>query len=122
MAYVLYANDKPDISNPGQDVIDDIRENIEALRDGIIMGKMPDWDLTTTIGGGSATEPDSIEWRYQGTGDLALRATVTWTSGNPTLIVYAFTTDRTQGTPTYDTILTQTLNYTSGNLTSTTWG
>lgn len=127
MVYTPYVNNKPDIADAGQDVIDDSRENLEALRDAIMMGKIFDWDMTVTAGGGSASEPDEIAWRYQGTGDLEVRATITWgtaggSDGNPVTIVYAFTGNRTAGTPTYDTIGTLTNTYdVNGEITSNSW-
>ena len=124
MAYVPFVDNKPVISDDGDDVIDDIRENLMAARDGIVMGKMLDWDMAVTIGGGSAAEPASIEWRDgQGAGTDRIRATITWgtsggADGNPTSIIWAFSVNGS----VYDTIGTETITYdVDSNITADTW-
>lgn len=124
MAYVPFVDDKPVISDDGDVVINNIRENLMASRDAIVMGKFEDWNMTPTVGGGSAEEPDSIEWRAgAGAGTDRVRATITWgtsggADGNPTSIVWAFSVDGA----VYDTIGTETITYdVDANVTGTTW-
>ena len=124
MAYVDFVDNKPVISDDGDDVITDIRQNLMAVRDGVVMGKFLDWNMTPTIGGGSAEEPDSIEWRDgKGAGTDRVRATTTWgtaggADGNPVTIVWAFSVDGA----VYDPMGTQTITYDSNsNITGITW-
>ena len=124
MAYVDFVDDKPVISDDGDVVINNTRENLMAVRDGVVMGKFLDWNMTPTVGGGSAEEPDSIEWRSgQGSGTDRVRATITWgtsggADGNPTTIVWAFSVNGS----VYDTMGTQTITYdVNANITWITW-
>ncbi len=124
MAYIDFVDDKPIISDDGDVVIDSTRENLMAVRDGVVMGKFLDWDMTPTVGGGSAAEPDSIEWRSgQGAGTDRVRATITWgtsggADGNPTSIIWAFSVNGT----VYDTMGTETITYdVNANITGTSW-
>lgn len=122
MAYTSFVDNKPDITDAGQDVIDDTRENIMALRDAIASGRLEDWDMTTS--GGTAEEPGVLQWRDgQGSGTDRVRATITWgtsggADGNPTVIVYAFSINGS----TWDTIGTLTITYdANGNVTASAW-
>ncbi len=124
MAYTPFVDDKPVISDDGDVVIDDTRQNLMAVRDAAVMGKFEDWDMIPTIGGGSAEEPDSIEWRSgQGSGTDRVRATITWgtsggADGNPTSIVWEFSVDGA----VYDAIGTETITYdVNSNITGVTW-
>ena len=124
MAYIDFVDNKPVISDDGDDVINDTRQNLMAVRDGVVMGKFLDWNMTVTVGGGSAEEPDSIEWRDgQGSGTDRLRATITWGSaggadGNPTVILWEFSVNGS----VYDTLGTETITYdANSNITGKTW-
>ena len=128
MAYLPFVDNKPIVTDAGQDVVDDTRENLEALRDAVIMGTMPDWKMDVTIGTGTASEPQFIAWRNgNGSGDLEVRAEITWGTsggpdGNPVTIDYDFTGDRTQGTPTYVQINIKSISYDgNGNVESEVW-
>lgn len=127
MAYTKYQVNVPDITDSGQDVIDDARENLEALRDAVVAGIFPDWDMSVTAGTGSASEPQRIEWRKDGTGVLAIRAEITWgtsggSDGNPTSVEYEFTGNRTASSPTWETMGTVSYTYDSdGNVTASSW-
>lgn len=119
MAYTKYENNTPIISDDGLEVVDDTRHNLEALRDNIISGVMPDWNLDDV--GSPADEPHELIWKN---GVLWLRAQITWgssggTDGNPVTIVYGFSGDSGGG---YDTIGTLTMTYnTGGNMTGSSW-
>ena len=128
MPYTHYTDSKPAITDSGQDVVDDTRENLEALRDAVIAGRIPKWNMTVTNGsGGTALEPKNLEWRKGSSGNLALRATITWgtsggSNGNPTTIVYHATGNRSNASPTWDSIGTLTMTYdTSGNARTGVW-
>ncbi len=116
MPYAPFEEGKPVISDSGQDVVDKTRINVEAARDAVIMGTFREYDMTVTVGGGSAAEPDSIEWLESVSADR-VRATLTWSGGAPTVIVWAFSVDGL----VYDTIGTQTITYSGDNPTSSAW-
>lgn len=111
MVYTAFVPDKPVIADDGDIVINNTRQNLMALRDGIVAGALKDWDMTKT----GTTEPTEILYSK---GTERVRLTITWTSGNPTTIVYAYSSN---SGGLYDTIGTLTLAYTSGDLVSETW-
>lgn len=119
MAYTKFANNKPDIADDGTAVVDNTRDNLEALRDNIVTGVMPDWPLDTVTG--PSDEPTELIWKN---GVLWLRAQITWGSaggadGNPTSITYSFSGNSGGA---YDTIATLTLSYnTGGDCTGSSW-
>lgn len=97
MVYVPFTSDTPIIADNGDVVINNTRENLMALRDGLVAGALVDWDMSLIIGGGSDEEPDEI--RYSNNGNTeALQLLITWGTaggedGNPTVIVYHYSTD-----------------------------
>lgn len=116
MAYTDFADGKPVAADNGNDVIDDIRDNEAALRDGVQMGAMKGWNYSKTDGTGTAEEPQyifykkSVEW---------LRATLTWSGGNVTIAVWEYSANSGS---TYSAIGTETISYDgSGNVVTTTW-
>lgn len=123
MVYVQFLSDKPVIADDGDVVITNTRENLMALRDAIVMGGLFDWDLTVEIGGGTAEEPDEIHYE-RGTAEW-IKADITWGTaggedGNPTVIVYTYSTD--DFSASNETIGTWTGTYNSnGTLTAGVW-
>jgi len=121
MAYVPFVSDKPIISDDGDVVINNTRENLMALRDAIVSGALTGWDLTVTVGGGSAEEPDEIIYKN---GTEWIRLDITWGTaggedGNPTVVVYAYSSNSGSA---YDTIDTWTGTYNAnGTLTAGDW-
>lgn len=121
MAYTKFLSDTPDITDTGAKVIDDTRQNLMATRDAIVAGALVDWDLTVTVGGGSAEEPDEIIYKN---GVEWLRLDITWGTtggedGQPTVIVYAYSAN---SGGLYDTIGTWTGTYNgNGTLTAGVW-
>jgi len=114
MAYVPFVEDTPDITDTGAVVIDNTRENLMALRDACVVGALVGWDMAAS--GGTAAEPAQILYTHNVSAEL-LRLTVTWASGRPSVVVYAY-----DGGGGYDTIGTWTATYDgSGNLTAETW-
>lgn len=121
MVYVPFVSDKPVIADDGDVVINNTRENLMALRDGLVAGALVDWDLTVTVGGGTAEEPDEIIYKN---GTEWIRLDITWGTtggedGNPTVIVYAYSAN---SGGLYDTMGTWTGTYNSnGTLTAGVW-
>ena len=114
MAYTQFADSKPVASDNGLTVIDDTRNNLMAMRDNLITGAAAGWSYTPS--GGSATEPAVMTYAK---GTERLRATITWTSGNPTQIVYAYSSNSGS---TYDTIGTKSITYDAdSNVTGASW-
>ncbi len=111
MAYVPFVSDKPDIADDGDIVINNTRENLMALRDAVVAGALVGWDMSKTGG----AEPSEILYSK---GTERVKLTITWASGNPTVIVYAYDGD---SGASYDTIGTLTLAYSSGELVTETW-
>lgn len=119
MAYTQFADNKPVDTDTGPDVVDDIRNNLMAMRDMVVMGAMPSWNMTPS--GGTAAQPATITWDKS---TERIKATLTWgttggADGNVTIAVYSYSSDSGS---TYDTIGTETLTYDSdGNITKIEW-
>jgi hypothetical protein len=110
-AYTPYADANPIISRTRQQIVDDTRGNLLALRDAVIIGKEPGWTLS--VSGGTAEEPSIRMWSQ---GTERLRCTITWTSGFPTSILWEWSND---SAATWSTIATETAAYDgSSNMTS----
>lgn len=93
MQYYQFTPGKPVISpDSGAQVIDFTRRNLEALRDGVLMGQMPGWACTITP---STLEPTAI---YYSLGSAKLRGIITWgtagaEAGNIKTIVFTLSGD-----------------------------
>jgi hypothetical protein len=117
MAYTAFENGVPVSSDTGLVVVTDIRNNLAALRDALALGGMVGWNYSKTDGTGTAEEPQYV---YYANSTLKIRGTLTWTSGNVTVAVWAFSTDSGGTYP--DTIGTETIAYDgSGNVVTVTW-
>lgn len=120
MPYVDFAEGKPVIADSGSLVVTNTRENLLAVRDGVIMGVMPDWNMTAA---GTADQPSQLQWVK---GVYALRAAITWgTSGgslyNPTIITYSFN-GNSLNAGSWLAIGTLTIAYdANGDVTTSTW-
>lgn len=126
MVYTKFNNGKPDIADNGATVIDNTRDNLEALRDAIVAGALVDWNMDINVGAGSAAEPDEIIYKN---GTQWIRLDITWgtsggADGSPTVIVYDYSAN---SGVLYETIGTATMTYdntagpTFGALTDITW-
>lgn len=126
MVYTKFNNGKPDIADNGATVIDNTRDNLEALRDAIVAGALVDWNMDINVGVGSAAEPDEIIYKN---GTQWIRLDITWgtsggADGSPTVIVYDYSAN---SGVLYETIGTATMTYdntagpTFGALTDITW-
>src|SRR5574343_586998 len=133
MAYNPYKLAYPDIARTRQQVIDEIRYNLLALRDVIAMtGMLPGWDYTPY--GGTAEKPQYLYFKRS---TYSIRLTLTWgTTGGATdkveKVLFAFASNET-GSPfpgsangTYENLADEAgyyvlrINYdSSANVTST---
>lgn len=124
MVYVPFVSDKPVIADDGDIVINNTRENLMALRDAVVAGALVGWNLTLTVGGGSDEEPDEILYSNDSNTE-ALKLDITWGTtggedGNPTVIVYHYSTDDFGGSDETIGTLTNTYN-SNGTLTASVW-
>jgi len=114
MAYTPFVDNKPVGTDTGLQAVDYMRENLMAMRDAVVMGAMKDWNYAPS--GADLSEPDSVLYSK---GTERLRGTLTWTSGNVTTVVWAYSSN--SGT-SYDTIGTESIGYDgNGNVTGITW-
>ena len=88
MPCTQYSEPNPTSSQTGPAFAQSTRDNLLAVRDMVTMGIMPGWSMATS--GGSAAEPAVITYSNTVVTTERLRATVTWSSGNPTTIVYDY--------------------------------
>jgi hypothetical protein len=122
MVYVPFVSDKPVIADDGDVVINNTRENLMALRDAVVAGALVDWDMS--ISGGTDEEPTNILYSNNGNTE-AIKLIITWGTsggedGNPTVIVYHYSTNDFGGSD--ETIGTWTGTYNSnGTLTAAVW-
>jgi len=114
MTYTAFADDKPTVDTNGLQVVDDTRNNLMAMRDAVVMGAMSGWAYAPS--GGTAEEPATLTYSK---GTERLRATLTWSGGNVTQAVWAYSDNSGS---TFDTIGTESITYDSGsNVTAVSW-
>lgn len=120
MVYIPFSPDTPDIADTGAKVIDDSRQNLMALRDGIVAGVLVGWNMAAT--GGTPDEPTQIMYSK---GTERLRLTIVWGTtggedGSPKTVTYVYSPDAIDFT-TFP-IGTWTGTYdANGSLTAETW-
>ena len=124
MVYVPFVSDKPVIADDGDVVINNTRENLMALRDACVAGALVGWDMSQVVGGGDTDEPDEI-WFSNNSNTEALKLEITWGTtggedGNPTIIVYSYSTDDFGASDEAIGTLTNTYN-SNGTLTAAVW-
>lgn len=118
MAYSSYIIGNPDGSTgTGATFATQLQNNINALMHGVVMGMFEDWNYASTIGTGTAANPQYMIWSR---GVYRIRATPTWNGdGNPASILYEFSAN---SGGLYEAIGTVTYTYDgSANVTAYTW-
>lgn len=121
MAYTKFTEGKPVIApDTGAQVVTYTRDNIAAVRDGVLFGVMPDWELQTIVA--PAEWPTSLKWKKKAA-NLWLRATIAYgTSGATQDYVTSIVCEASGDNSVWDPIGTYTLTYDgSGYLVSGTW-
>jgi hypothetical protein len=128
MAYVPFVDSKPVASDNGNDVIDDVRENLLAMRDAVVAGAFVGWDMTVTAGTGTTEQPQYIYLHRNGASTERIRVEYTWgttggADGNPTVMVFSYTADDDPlGSAVWSTMGTLTMTYNSdGTVASGAW-
>jgi hypothetical protein len=106
-AYTALDTTKPVISNSRSSDLAAMNGNQLAVRDGIVMGRIP--GFTLSVSGGTAEEPQYRVWTKSAE---KLRATYTYSSGYVTQVVWEWSND-TGGT--YSAIATETVTYDGSN-------
>lgn len=123
MPYVSFDKTKPAGASNGPTVMQHIRENLMAIRDGIVLGGLPGFNCAAS--GGSEDQP--AQYLFTGTGVNSterILAVVTWGTtggalGNPETIVFTYSAN--SGT-LYEAIGTLNVAYTAnGYYASHTW-
>lgn len=115
MAYTLHDPLTPAGTQTGTAFAISTRQNLNALRDACIMGG-GFYGFNMAAAGGTAAEPATITYSK---GTERVRATLTWSSGNVTVAVYAYSAN---SGGLYETIGTKTITYDgSGNVTAANW-
>ncbi len=122
MAYDLFDYASPNTSQTRQASIDDIRLNLMALRDGVLMGLMPQWNLAVRNTADTSATPDySIpELLKYSNGAERLYLYMTWdVNGYVTKIIYKYSPDSGSNK---ELIGREEITYDgSYNVTATTW-
>jgi len=119
MAYNQFDDALPVSTATGPQVITDIRDNQQSMRDMIVIGGMQGWNMAAT--GGTAAEPTQLLYSK---GVERLKAALTWATsggqdGNVTQAIYSYSSNSGGA---YDVIGTFHVTYdTSGNVTATYW-
>jgi hypothetical protein len=103
MAYTPLDTTRPVVSNVRSTDILAMNANQLALRDGIIMGRIAGWTLSTS--GGTAEEPAIRLWSA---GTERLRGTYTYSSGYVTQVVWEYSSNSGGA---YSAIATETVTY-----------
>jgi hypothetical protein len=122
MAYVQFEDAVPVASGTINELCTDTRNNLEAVRDAVVMGTASGWGYTKY--GGTADQPAEIRYSK---GNQRIKSTLTWgtsggADGNVRVAAWAYTADHTAGTPVYDAIGTETISYDAdANVVSTVW-
>lgn len=116
MAYTPFDPTKPDAATQnGTAFAQSARDNLNAIRDAVVVGGgFFGWDMA--VAGGTADEPATLTYSN---GTERVRSMLTWSGGNVTQAVYAYSSNSGAA---YDTIGTKTITFDgSGNVTATTW-
>lgn len=120
MPYVNYDATKPNaVTQNGTAFAQSTRDNFNALRDMLIMGSAPWWNMS--VAGGTAEQPAQI---FYNKGTEWIRGNVTYgttggATGNVTQIVYAYSSNNQTS---YDGMTTMTVTYDiNGNVTAVNW-
>ncbi len=132
MAYDFFTPATPVASQTRQETIDSSRLNFMAIRDSIVMGYMPGWNLTPGDSSSTATatftstmaDPSAPQiLKYENANNEEILVWLTWASGNVTVAKYYYSPDNTSGYPANrDLIGQETISYDgSSNVTGITW-
>lgn len=115
MTYSAFDSTLPDAATQnGTQFAQSTRDNLKAMRDACVMGGgFFGWAMAAT--GGTPAEPQYLTYSK---GTERVRVTLTWSSGNVTSALYAYSSNSGSS---YDTIGTKTITYSSGYVTGTTW-
>lgn len=130
MAYVPFVDSKPVASDNGNDVIDDVRENLLAMRDAAAIGTLVGWSWEQSNGTGDEDQP---QYEIFKRGTEWIRITLVWGTtggedGNIVSETYEYSSNSggsyaamgSSANPTHNK-LTKTYS-TAGNQTSESWG
>ena len=94
-AYEPFELDKPASAQTGTAALTSIERNLQAVMDAVAAGAyiVVDWNYSKDNGTGSAEEPQYQYLNSVADSTVWLRWTITWTSGKPTVMAFARSTD-----------------------------
>jgi len=119
MAYVNFEDAVPTASGTINELCTDTRNNLEAVRDAVVMGTASGWAFTKA--GGTADQPGQIRYTK---GTQRIQGLLTWgtaggADGNVTVAQWQY---RPTASSVYEAIGTETISYdTDSNVVSTVW-
>lgn len=102
----------------------DTRNNLEAVRDAVVMGVFPGWNYGRDLSGGTAEQPGIIRYSK---GNERIMAYLTWgtsggADGNVTVSLWYYIPDTSASTWQSETIGTETITYDgNSNVVSAVW-
>lgn len=118
MSYQPFVIGNPDGSTgTGATFAQQLRDNLNALTHGVVIGAMRSWNYAQTIGTGTADKPQFMTWSN---GVYRLRASPTWNvEGNPSSILWEYSANSGSS---YSVVGTCTYTYDAAqNCTAYTW-
>lgn len=124
MAYNPFDNSKPVIGDDGNIVIDEVRENLMALRDAVVAGGASLKDFDLAVSGGTPEEPTTHIYTHKVDTNIKVKCVVVWGTAGGSLgsITSAALSLSVDSGAVYDPIGTKTFTYdVNGNLTGATW-
>jgi len=119
MPYTHFDEDDPVGTSTGPSVVATIEANLQALRDACIMGFFPRYNLSQTVGTGSAEAPQYRYLTHYSNSSKKIRVEYTYSFGKVTAAAYDYTEDNFSTTLR---IGTKTITYDgSNNVTASSW-
>ena len=124
MAYVQFEDGVPVASGTINELCTDTRNNLEAVRDAVVMGVARGWNYARDLNGGTAEQPGIVRYSK---GNQRIMAYLTWgttggSDGNVTVAIWWYIPDTSATTWASVVIGTETISYdTSANVVSSVW-
>ena len=113
MAYTAFAENKPVVSDTGLVVVDDMRNNLMALRDMLVSDSLFGFNYSWSTG--SAAEPVDVIYKK---GTEWVKVVRLWATGDNTKNRYYYSSDSGGA---YDFIKREVRTYSTGSLDTSTW-
>jgi len=124
MAYVQFEDAVPTASGTINELCTDTRNNLEALRDAVVMGVARGWNYGRDLYGGTAEQPVIVRYSK---GNQRIMAYLTWgttggSDGNVTVALWYYIPDTSASSWASELIGTETISYDAdANVVATVW-